>query len=175
MRHTITLSSNPRMVVLILLVLILPAVGVLLLIFAGIVIGILALAGAAYLDYTILRFLRNHLKSWVEASEEQLRCRMPDGEMLVFPWKQVTVAGYCIQEQGRPFVFVYRDEEDKLVTIPEEYNQFETLLSSIKQRTPFEELSLAKGETIQDRLKVMLKIESSEEAGDQESGENPSD
>jgi hypothetical protein len=142
----------------------LPAAGILLLIFAGTLLGIIALAGAAYLDYSMLRFFRNHMKSWVETTDTELKCQMPDGELLVFSWDQITAAGYCTQERGRPFLFVYREEGDKLVTIPKEYGDFETLFSTIKQRTPFQELSLSRGETIQERLKQMLKIESTEEA-----------
>ena len=164
MRHRITLSSNPRMIILVLFMIALPAAGILLLIFVGIFLGIIALAGAAYLDYTMLRFFRNHLKSWVETTDTELKCRMPDGELLNFSWDKVTVAGYFTQERGRPFLFVYREEEDKLVSIPEEYSEFETLYSQIKERTPFQELSLSRGETIQERLKEMLNIEPPAEA-----------
>ncbi len=164
MRHRMTLSSNPRMIILVLFMIALPAAGILLLIFVGVFLGIIALAGAAYLDYTMLRFFRNHLKSWVETTDTELKCRMPDGELLVFSWDKVTAAGYFTQERGRPFLFAYREEEDKLVTIPKEYSDFEILYSQIKERTPFQELSLAREETIQDRLKEMLNIESPTEA-----------
>jgi len=166
MKHTITLTSNPRLIILFLIVIALPAAGVLLLVFAGTLIGIIALAAAAYLDYSMLRFFRNHLNSWVETTDTELKCRMPDGEMLVFSWDQVTAAGYCTQERDRPFLFVYREEGDKLVTIPKEYGDFQTLLSAIKERTPFQELTLSRGETIQERLKQMLKIESPEKEED---------
>jgi hypothetical protein len=151
------------MIILFLIIVALPAVGVLLLIFAGTLLGIIALAAAAYLDYSMLRFFRNHMNSWVETSDTELRCQMPDGDLLVFSWDQVTSAGYCTQERGRPFLFVYREEGDKLVTIPKEYADFETLLSTIKKRTSFQELSLSRGETIQDRLKKMLQIDSPED------------
>jgi hypothetical protein len=166
MKHTITLTSNPRMIILFLIVIVLPAAGVLLLVFAGTLIGIIALAAAAYLDYSMLRFFRNHLNSWVETTDTELKCRMPDGELLDFSWDQVTAAGYCTKERDRPFLFVYREEGDKLVTIPKEYSDFQTLLSAIKERTPFQELTLSRGETIQERLKQMLKIESPEKQED---------
>ena len=164
MRHRITLSSNPRMIVLVLFMIALPAVGILLLIFVGVFLGIIALAGAAYLDYTMLRFFRSHLKSWVETTDTELKCQMPDGELFVFAWDKVTAAGYFTQDRAHPFLFVYREEGDKLVTIPEEYSEFEILYSQIKERTPFQELSFAKGETIQDRLKEMLNIKPPAEA-----------
>lgn len=159
MKHTISVSANPRMIILFLIVVALPAAGVLLLIFAGTLIGFIALAAAAYLDYSMLRFFRNHMKSSVETTDTELKCRMPDGELLVFPWDRVTTAGYCTQERGRPFLFVYREEGDKLVTIPKEYGDFDTLLSAIEKRTDFRRLSLRRGETIQERLKQMLQLE----------------
>ncbi len=164
MRHRITLSSNPRMIILVLFMIALPAAGILLLIFVGVFLGIIALAGAAYLDYTMLRFFRNHLKSWVETTDAELKCQMPDGELLVFSWDKVTAAGAFTQERARPSLFVYQEDGDKLVTIPEEYSEFETLYSQIKERTPFQELSLARSETIQERLKEMLNIEPPAEA-----------
>ncbi len=173
MRHTITITSNPRMIILFLVVIALPAAGVLLLIFAGTLIGIIALAAGAYLDYSMLRFFRNHMKSWVETTDTELRCQMPDGDLLVFTWKQVTLAGYCTQERGRPFLFVYREKGDKLVTIPKEYGDFEALFSTIKQRTPFQELSLDQGETIQERLQKMLRIDSDKEAETKGEVHNP--
>jgi len=166
MRHTITIASNPRMIVLFLIVVALPAAGVLLLIFAGTLVGIIALAAAAYLDYSMLRFSRNHMKSWVETTDSELKCQMPDGELLVFSWDQVTAAGYCTQERSRPFLFVYREEGDKLVTIPREYGDFRVLYDTVEQRTDFQQLSLARGETIQERLKQILQIDSTEDADD---------
>ena len=165
MRHTITILSNPRLIVLFLILIALPAAGVLLLIFAGTLVGIIALAAAAYLDYAMLRLFRNHMQSWVEPTESELKCRMPDGELLVFAWDQVTAAGYCTQERGRAFLFVYRKDGDKLVTIPREYSDFQALYDTIEQRTDFQVLSLGRGETIQGRLKQMLNIDST---GDEE-------
>lgn len=163
MRHRITVTSNPRILVLLVLMIAFPAAGVLLLVFAGTIVGVLALAGAAYLDYRMLLFLRSHLQSWVETTDTELTFRMPDGELLHFPWNQVVAAGYCTQERGRPFLFVYRGEGDKLVTIPQEYSDFRALYGQIEQRSPFETLSLKAGETIQERLKEKLQIEAAED------------
>ena len=175
MRHTITVSSNPRMILLFLIMIALPGAGVLLLIFAGTLLGIIALAAAAYLDYSMLRIFRNHRNSWVETSEGELKCRLPDGELLAFSWDQVTAAGYCTQERDRPFLFVYREAGDKLVKIPKEYSDFDALLSTIRERTPFQELSLAKSETIEQRLKQMLDLESPAEGSPPENGGDSSD
>lgn len=159
MRHRLTLRSNPRLIVLILLLIGLPAGGLLLLIYAGLPLGILGLAAAGYLDYTMLRFLHGHARSWVETTESELTCRMPDGELFSFPWDSITLAGYCTQERGRPFLFVCDLRADKLVTIPREYGDFDALHSEIRARTPFRKLSLARGETIRDRLQNILEIE----------------
>ena len=154
MRHRMTLTSNPRLILFILLLAGLPAAGVLLIIFAGVLIGVIALAAAAYLDYTVLRFFKNHLKSWVETNEQALSCQMPDGDLLSFPWGSITIAGYATQERGHSFLFVYDEQADKLVIIPKEYSDFDALHEAIRARTPYRELSLSLGETIQERLKA---------------------
>jgi hypothetical protein len=167
MHHRITLASNPRLAILFFLVIALPVAGVLLLILAGVLAGILALAGAAYVDFMMLRFLRNHVKSWVETTEAKLACRLPDGQLLEFPWAKVSAAGYCTQERNRPFLFLYREDGDTLLTIPKEYSNFDALYSELESRTPFQKLSLGRAETIQERLKEMLQIAA---AGDAEKG-----
>jgi len=106
MRHTITASSNPRMLIFFFVLVALPAAAILLMIFAGVLIVIIALAAAAYLDYMMLRSVRNYLKSWVESSDDGLTCQLPDGEKLEFSWKEVSAAlepptcglGRCLRE-----------------------------------------------------------------------------
>jgi hypothetical protein len=79
-----TVPSNPKKIILFPVVLPLPATGVLLLIFAGTLIGIIILAAAADMDYKMLQFFRNHLRSWVESGNTEVRCRSLDGEILTF-------------------------------------------------------------------------------------------
>jgi hypothetical protein len=159
MTHRVTLASNPRMLLLGLVLLALPAIGVLLLVYAGTLIGVVALAGAAYLDYSMVRFLCRNLRSRVVTSDTGMSCRLSSGEELVFPWPAVTIAGYCVQPRGRPFLFVYDEKMDKIVTIPDEYSLFEELKSELRRRIPpavFQEVSLEAGQTIQQRLRPLI-------------------
>jgi hypothetical protein len=160
MTHRVTVASNPRMLLLAPVLLALPASGVLLLVYAGTLVGILALAGSAYLDYTMIRFLYRNLRSRVVTSDAQISCRLPGGEDLVFPWRAITAAGYCTQPRGRSFLFVYDQKMDKIVTIPDEYSLFGELKSELRRRVPpaiFQELSLEAGQTIQERLRPLIR------------------
>lgn len=159
MTHRVTLASNPRILLLALVLLALPAVGVLLLVYAGTLAGLLALAVAAYLDYTMIRYLVRNLHSRVVTSDVAISCRLPDGQELDFPWNAVTIAGHCVQKGNRPFLFVYDEKMDKIVTIPDEYSNFPALQEELRRRLPagvFREVVLQEGQTIAERLRPLL-------------------
>lgn len=159
MTHRVTIASNPRMLLLLPLLLALPAAGVLLLVYAGRLLGLLGLAAAAYLDFVLIRFLYRNLRTRVVSSDTQLTCRLAGGEELVFPWAAITAAGYCTQPRARPFLFIYDAKMDKIVTIPDEYSGFAELKSLLRRRVAegaFHELSLEAGEPIQRRLRQLI-------------------
>ena len=164
MTHRVTLASNPRILLLALVLLALPALGALLLMYAGTLVGLLALAAAAYLDYTMIRYLVRNLRSRVVTSDTRISCRLPDGQELDFPWKAITIAGHCVQKGSRPFLFVYDQRMDKIVTIPDEYSDFPTLQEELRRRLPagvFCEVVLQQGQTIAERLRPLLAEEPS--------------
>jgi hypothetical protein len=155
--HRITLASNPRMLLLVAVLIVLPAAGVALFFVAGALLGILGVGVAIYLDYTLVRFLRNHLRSYVQTTDDELSCRLPDGETMSFPWSAITHAGACTPAKGRPFLFVYDSAADRLVSIPAEYDGFAELRRSLEEKAPFQELTLAAGETLEERLKTLIR------------------
>jgi hypothetical protein len=117
--------------------------------------GVLAIA--VYLDLQIVRFLRNHLRSWVETTNQGLSARLPDGTALRFAWKGLTRTGLCLRSGSRPFLFLYDGEQDRLLSIPNEYSHFAQLQEEIQRRipngTPFDQVRLRKQEMIEDWLK----------------------
>jgi hypothetical protein len=158
--YRLSFRTNPRMVLLPVVLVGLVAIGVLAWRYAGTVAGIVVLAIALYLDVQIVRFLASHLRSWVKTTAEGLSARLPDASTLDFDWKNLTHAGLCQRAGSRPFVFLYDERRDRLLSIPNEYSNFAELNEEIRRRLPsgtsFEELRLAKGEMIEDWMKSRL-------------------
>ena len=160
MLYRLTFGTNPRMLLLPVVLVGLLALGVLAWRYAGAVVGIVVLAIGIYLDVQIVRFLAKHLRSWVRTTEQGLSCRLPDGSSLHFDWENLSRTGICRGSGSRPFLFLYDEKQDRLLSIPNEYGHFAELEEEIRNRAPkgvpFEEVRLGKGELIEDWLKEKI-------------------
>jgi hypothetical protein len=158
--YRLTFRTNPRMLLLPVVLVGLIALGALAWRYAGAVVGIVVLAIGVYLDVQIVRFLAKHLGSWVRTTDQGLSCRLPDGSTLHFDWKNLTRGGICRGSGSRPFLFLYDEKQDRLLSIPNEYNHFAELEEEIRALVPkgtaFEEVRLGRGEMIEDWLKQKI-------------------
>ncbi|MEW5814601.1 MAG: hypothetical protein AB1798_04280 [Spirochaetota bacterium] len=154
MVHRITLSSNPKVVVIFFILIALPVAAILAFLIVGILGGIIAVVISAYLDFQIIRFLRASLESRVETNKESICFNMGNNERQEFGWTEITHAGLCLKQGEKPQIFVYNENDDKLICIPKEFSSFDNLLETVKLQTgdKFEEFILEKGETLQDKL-----------------------
>ncbi len=154
-----SLASNPRLMALALVVLAMFGVSI-----AGFVTltplyGIIFLALALFLAYNFARFAGGSLRSRISTSEEGISFVMPTRERESLAWEAITHAGYCTQARGKPFLFVYSEPQDRLISIPREYTDFDALVEQVRGATPFETMSLDRGETIQERLRARLGLD----------------
>jgi hypothetical protein len=141
----------------------LPVAAVLLLVLVNRFLGIAGLALAGYIDYQLVKFLRGQLSSFVETTDHGMNCLTSTGDRIDYSWDALSAVGFARPHKDRPFLFVYREEGDKLVTIPREYGEFDALVATVKERTngnpPFQEIALGPGETIQGWLREELGLE----------------
>ncbi len=159
MTYRVSVRANPRILILYFVIPALPAAGVLFTVLVDRIIGIIGLAVGGYMSYQLAKFLGSHLKSYIETSEEALRCRTTANTEIVLPWGSVSHAGQCFPEKGPDYLFVYSKADDKLLTIPREYAGFDQLREEIRGRVGegvFRELALTAEESLQDRLKMIL-------------------
>jgi hypothetical protein len=158
--YKLSFRANPRMILLPVVLLGLIALGVVAWRFAGVVVGVVALAVVGYVDVQIVRFVSNHLRSWVRTTEQGLTCRLPDGSTLQFTWKGLTHAGLCLRPGSRPLLFLYDEGLDRLLSIPNEYSHFDQLEREIRRQLPartlFETVRLSRGKLIEDWLKERI-------------------
>ncbi len=157
MNYRISLASNPRLLLLFLFMLVIPAAAVFALLSFGIFMGVIAIAIALFFEYSLIRFTINHLKSKIDTEESGIRCITPEKEELFYPWSIITHAG-SYREKGRGwYLFIYDSSKDKLLKIPNEYSDFDRLTQEIRENTPYKEIKLKEGESLEEYLKGKLK------------------
>lgn len=156
MVYRMTVKSNPRLILSWLLILGAPLIGLILLLKVGSAIGIIALIGAGILSYHTFQYTVAHMKHLITTSDEDILCELSPQNIIRLPWHKISHAGFCSQKGGKPFIFLYSEAEDQLLTIPKEFSNFEVLEEEIRKRTDFQETRLSKNETINDWLKERL-------------------
>ncbi|HOV65284.1 MAG TPA: hypothetical protein PLG43_15535, partial [Spirochaetia bacterium] len=120
MTYRLTIRSNKRIILLIALSCILPIIGVVTVIYLG-VVGYIILGIGVLLSYQSFAYIRYNLKSNVVTHEDGITVFFPRGEPLRFLWQEITHAGLYTKENGRKGVFIYEEGTDKFVSIPDEY------------------------------------------------------
>ena len=171
MKYRITFASNPRSILVIFLVLILPAAGIVCLLFLPPFVGIVVILVGGYVAYQLVKFLINILTSRIETSEQGMKFTLNRKETTFFAWVDLTHAGYCTQAKNRPFIFLYADEDDRLMTVPDEYEGFSNLIDEIKDHIEIETVELAPGETAGRYLQSKLGIKTDKEDDESEEDE----
>ena len=131
----------------------------LLFVFAGIGPGIVVALIVAYLSYAVFRFIRKQLATQLETGNEGIELNLFGEDELVLPWSEVTYTGVSRDQVGKRNLFVYAEESDKLVVVPDELDRFAQLLTELKQKTDFYEFELHQGETLKDKVKQLLEQE----------------
>lgn len=155
MVYRITLSSNPKIVFIFLFILAIPAAGVAL-IFVSPFFGIVVFAIACYTDYHLLKFLISTIKSRVETSEQGIFFDLGMQDSTRMTWDDITYAGVFTEQKKHPHLFIYCEEDDRLMTIPPEYRGFADLVEELRRKTPLDEIDLPQSVTIKDYLQEKI-------------------
>jgi hypothetical protein len=153
-----TVRSNPRILIVFTVVPVIILAGAGLLIVLGVLLGLLALAIAVFISWTILRFTRRHLSSRVETFADEIIFNLLGDERLALPWKQVRVAGIATERTARRRrererrLFVYDEQDDRMFALTDEFENLDGLAAELRQKTDFREIELSPGETLKERL-----------------------
>jgi hypothetical protein len=108
-----------------------------------VLLGIVALAVSAYISYHLIKFFVNTVRSHVRTSDDGLVCATAMGGETSMTWNELTHAGWYTSDSGYRELFVYAEQEDKLLTIPPQYERMDQLEQEIGRRTGLPMLSLA--------------------------------
>jgi len=144
MESRITLKSNLKIIFLCLIITILFAGGILLAVFVNLLLGIVVASIMAYVIYVIYKYLHELLTNRVITSKEDIRFILPHNEEHVFLWEEITHAGMFKSKKGKETLFIYKEPDDKLMSIGQEFTLFNSLKEIIRKNTNFLKLSRRK-------------------------------
>jgi hypothetical protein len=156
MIYRYTLSSSPRALLLPAITLVLLALSVVALIFLGSVVGIIALLISAFLGYHLIKFFVRTIKSEVRVFDDQILFKTVLGSETRFDWDGVTAAGWYTAEDGERILFIYAEEDDQLISLPETYERMDELADEISEHIELIELHGETREDVGNALRELL-------------------
>ena len=158
MLYRFQLSTTPKSLLLPLMVVVAIGGSVALAIWANVALGIVALVISGFLGYHVLRLFVNTLKSNVQTTDDELICATPMGKETRIEWSRVSHAGSFTSYEGDRDLFVYAEQDDRLLAIPTQYENIEGLEEDIQEHIDVEPLNLTgdESEDLADVLRDML-------------------
>ena len=101
--YRITVRSNPRILVIYILMPVLLAAGAGAIFLLGIIFGFIALAAAGFLVWSMLKLTRRQLATRVQTFTDEILFVMHGDEKVSFPWEKIRIAGMAVEqdEKGR--------------------------------------------------------------------------
>ena len=166
LQSRITLRSNPRALVPLLLppALIVVLVAIALLAEAWPVL--FGVAPAGLIGYRVLRYLLKQSRNRLTLFDDRIELDFMGEEQAVVRWTELTRAGLATTARRRS-IFLYRAGEDQLVELSDEFESFEAILSAVRARTDFEELDLGGHRSVADLLRAEAAAEAAAEEADE--------
>jgi hypothetical protein len=99
----------------------------------------------------------------VETLTDDILFRLHGEEKILIPWEKVRISGLALvtDKTGTPVrkdrrLFLYNEEEDRLLTITDEFENLDGLAAELRGKTDFRELVLAEGETLKQKLRELV-------------------
>ena len=149
----ITLRSNPRTLVPLLLPIVLVATLVAISVLADAWPVLIAIAPVGLIGYRVLRYLLKQFRNRVRLYEDRIELDFMGEDEAVMRWTELSRAGLARSGRRRS-MFLYRSEEDQLVELSDEFESFDALVAAVRARTDFEELDLRGFRTVAEHLRA---------------------
>ena len=153
LRSRITLRSNPRALVPLLLPPALIAATAAVALLADAWPVLIAAAPIGLIGYRVVRYLLKQFRNRVRIFEDRLELDFMGEEQAVMRWTELTRAGLATNGRRRS-VFLYRAGQDQLVELSDEFESFDALVAAVRERTDFEELDLRGARSVADHLRA---------------------
>ena len=133
-----TLKSNPRLLVFYFILAAIPLGAFMLYPRVSQIVGSLLIGISFFIDYKLFRFAQPYLKTKIITGESGVTVFLA-GQEENFPWPEITLSGkFHFQKTGKPSMFLYHLERDRIITIPYEYRDMNSLEQALMEKAPFE-------------------------------------
>lgn len=149
----ITLHSNPRTLVLLLLPIAMIAALLVISVLAEAWEVLLGILPVALVGYRVLRYLLKQFRNRVRLYEDRVEIDFMGEDQAIMRWADLDRAGLATSGKRRS-VFLYRTDEDQLVELSDEFESFDTIVFAVRKRTDFEELDLQGFRTVAEQLRA---------------------
>lgn len=141
MVYRFKVSGNPRAILTVAVMVILISTAFTLLVAlggeSGLLFGLLSLAGA----FLLFRYFMQHKKSYVETTEDKIVCKTSSGSEIRMTKSDISHCGLAQGKQGK-MLYIYCENDDQLLTIPNDFHNFEQLVQEIAPLPGFEKKTL---------------------------------
>jgi len=156
-----TVRSNPRLLVVFLLLPVILAAGIAVIPLMGPFYGVAATALALLLAWQLYKIVRRQLRTTITVDEDGARFNLYGEETMSFPWPAVRLAGLAVEpgKRGRRArrLFFYKEEGDRLMVVPDEFERFADLEALVRRlAASFHEVTLEAGEPLKDKLRPLV-------------------
>ena len=141
----------------------------------GTVVGLIAVAVAGYIIYQVAKQLYLQRNSYVDTHDDGMTGRTAAGETVRVGWSELSHAGTFTDERGRYYAFVYSESSDTLLTLPDDYSNFEQFLEELAEHIELSDYRLGTGESIERRLQQELAAQEQAESGQEQDGSDSGD
>ncbi len=156
MTYRFQLRRSPRSVLLPLAAVLLIAGSIALVIFVEPIIGVIALGISAYVSYHIIKFFVFAVNSQIKVHDDGIVCKTSLGSQVRFTWETITIAGWYYCEDGSRLFYVYAEEDDELISLPETYERMDELGKEVAEHVELVELKGFAAEDLTTVLKERL-------------------
>ena len=170
MVYRITVRSNPRIFGIFFIIIALPVAGIVSFAFAPPFLSIILIGSGLFFAYSFWKLVRSTLGSQIRTHDDGIVFDFGKGHVNKFSWDEITHCGVYAEPRGKRSLFIYDEDEDRLITVPNEYEAFDDLVNEVHERTAdlFETVDLATKSTINDYLRSIVSKSEDDSAKDSE-------
>lgn len=117
------------------------------------IIGFVITVGTALIGWKIRAFVKSHVDTWIQTTDEGIVCRTPSGERVSVDWNDLTHAGSMYTAAGERLVYFYSQITDRFVCVPPSFENIDDLYDELSEYVPLTSVTMNEGESAGDALR----------------------
>ncbi len=123
------------------------------------IVGFLIMVGTALLGWKIRAFVKSHLNTWIQTTDDRIICRTPSGENVSIDWDDLTHAGSMFSSSGDRMVYFYSQKTDRFVCVPPSFEHIDDLYDELTECVPLQDVTMEQSESAGDALRRAFSVD----------------